>query len=174
MTNYGYDFEPTTGNGIYLRLKNKGDRVKIRLVSKPIHYKKEFQGKEMDKFAWLVIDKTDVTNPRVKGFEAGVMIYKSIKDFATNPEWGDPTQYDFTIERTEEAGNYYTVVPSPNKMPLTEDERKLVRDSDLNLETMFQVEEDLGTSTFGGPQSDEDAVSAPKEDEEVDLSNLPF
>jgi hypothetical protein len=140
----GYDFQPTTKPSIFIRLRKKGDQVKIRLVSTPVHYQDQFQGKTRDRFAWLVIDRSD---GQVKVFSGGTSIYLIIKGFAQDPDWGDPTKYDLTITRTEESNaNYYRVVPSPVKSEITEEELKLIKESNIDLIKLFG---NKGTSTFG-------------------------
>lgn len=161
----GYDFEPKSSSP-YLRLKSKGDKVKIRLASTPIHFEESFEDKETgevktsDKFAWVVIDRADGS---VKAYKAGVMVYKEVKNLAENEDWGDPTGYDLTIERTEEPGRYYSVSANPKSIrPLSEEELALVKEANLDLEKMFKAK-DEGTSTFGK-----------KRDNEVDIDEIGF
>ncbi len=165
----GYDYEPKD-TGLYLKLKKKGDRAKIRLTSVPIHFQEDFEGKANERFAWVVIDKTDPKDIRARAFKAGVMVYKLIKELALNEDWGDPTGYDLTITRTEEQGNYYTLTPSPNKSPLSDDEKQLVKDADINLQTMFKVDVDKGTKTFG----DSPEVPGDFQDEDDLFGAVPF
>ena len=79
----GYEYEPKS-NSQFLSLKKRGDKIKIRIVSTPIHFtelwqdKETGEAKENEKFAWIVIDRED---GKVKAFKQGVMIYKKIKDF---------------------------------------------------------------------------------------------
>lgn len=165
----GYDFEPKE-NSPYLRLKSKGDKVKIRLVSVPIHFEETFENKETgevktsDKFAWVVIDRSDGL---IKGYKAGVMVYKAIKEYAMDEDWGDPTGYDFTITRTEEQGRYYTVSPSPTKKPITEEEKKQIELAEINLERLFNAT-DQGTRTFGSAEEAQDAEA----DREIDIDEV--
>ena len=162
----GYDFEPKE-NSPYLRLKSKGDKVKVRFVSAPIHFEEEdVKGKMADRFAWVVIDRAD---GEVKAYKAGVMVYKDVKKYATDEDWGDPTGYDFTIERTEEQGRYYAVTPSPAKKPITEEEKKQVELVGIDLEKLFKTT-DQGTKTFGSKEEAENS----QVDNEVDISEIPF
>ena len=159
----GYDYEPVD-NSPYLKLKSKGDKVKIRLASRPIHFQETFEeeGEEpkvSEKFAWIVINKD---TGDVKVYKAGVMIYKKIKDLALDSEWGDPTTYDITITRTEEKGNYYVLVPSPNKSEITKEEKQRISDANLDLERLFKTT-DKGTKTFGRKQE----VEPPFSDDEI-------
>lgn len=164
----GYDYDPVS-NSPYLRLTSKGDKVKIRLVSTPIHFTEEYEGKEGEKFAWIVIDRS---TGEVKAFKGGVMIYKAIKTYFLDEDWGDPTKYDLTITRTEEKGNYYTVSPSPKKSDITEEEKKEIEEADIDLEKLFRAT-DKGTSTFVSKEEAQDA-DADAELEEVDIEKIPF
>lgn len=157
-----YDYEPKDSSP-YLRLKSKGEKIKIRLVSDPIHFEEpDVKGKLSDRFAWKVLDRAD---GEVKAFKGGVMIYKAIKELAMDEEWGDPTGYDFTITRTEEQGNYYSVTASPNKKPITADEKKLVEEADLDLTRLFSVEE---KETFESREESQNAEA----DKEIDIEEI--
>jgi hypothetical protein len=154
MTDYGYSYEPDMGGGKFLTLRKRGDTVKIRLASTPIHFQKEWEGKPREKFAWVVIDRAD---GKAKVFTSSVSIYLSIKKFADDEEWGEPTQYDFAITRTEEStSNYYSVVPSPKKSKLTKEELQAVEESEIDLEKMFPAGK--GTNTFGEVKEGQELV----------------
>ena len=146
-----YGFKPVTSGGAFLSLKTKGDTIKIRLVSTPVHYQREWQGQLKERFAWLVLNRNaDNPDEAVKIFSAGVSIYLTIKGYAENEDWGDPIMYDFTITRTEEStANFYRVVPSPNKTKLTAGELALIKESKIDL---LKVVEGKGTKTFGEPK----------------------
>jgi hypothetical protein len=177
----GYEYEPKS-NSPFLSLKKRGDKVKIRIVSTPIHFKELWQdketgeGKENEKFAWIVIDRED---GKVKAFKQGVMIYKKIKDFAMDEDWGNPTDYDLTIERTEEQGNYYSVKPSPSKTKITKDEQEAIEEANIDLEKLFKVD-DKGTATFGDggqlarPEGGNLKDDLGDEETEINLDSIPF
>lgn len=137
---FGYDYEPKS-NSAYIRLSAKGQSAKIRLLTEPTHFQEEFEGKVFDKFAWLVLDRAD---GEIKGFKGGSSIYKQIKSLATNEDWGDPKNYDLTVTRTEEKPNFYTVQPSPNKTPLTQEEEVKIVASDKTVEKLFKISEFMG------------------------------
>jgi hypothetical protein len=157
-----YTYEPQSAGGKYLRLKEKNQKVRIRIISKPIRFYKHFDARDdkpaerKEMFAWLVLDKTQAPFT-VKAFEAGLMVYLGIKQFAQDvTEWGDPTQYDLIIERTEKQGSYYTVKPSNKGMgPLGDDERDIVADSDLDLVAMFSDKPSDAPSAAPQPSADE-------------------
>lgn len=138
----GYDAEPSTGGGLYLRLKEKGESIRIRLVSDPFRYEDVFKAEGEDdkiirKVAWIVIHKTLVDGKKhleVKVFQSGPMVYGLIKDLTENPEWGDPKLYDIEVTRTEVKGRYYSVQPLPKPMgPLSEAEAEMVVNANIDL-----------------------------------------
>lgn len=141
-----YDYDPKQKPSAYLRLKNQGDTITIRIASTP--YRKPVVWREgqrapmpdedalrmgedewaniyrepdftvAEAFLWMVIDRED---GKAKIYSGSAGIYKTIKEYAEMPEWGDPRTYDFRIERTEEPGrSYYRVTPIPNRDPLTQ------------------------------------------------------
>jgi hypothetical protein len=137
----GYDASPGTGGGIYLRLKEKNEKVRLRLVSEPYRFvdvlKTDDGTKALNKAAWLAIHKYmehGKPHKRVVVFQAGPMVYGLIKDLAENPEWGDPKLYDIEVTRTEQAGKYYTVAALPKPIgPISEEDAALVKDSGIDL-----------------------------------------
>lgn len=150
----GWDEQGGDGSSVYLRLKEKGQKVRVRFVGKPIKFEetvKTDDGKEKTsvRFAGIVIYRNlDTKENEVKGFKFGWQIYKALRALNEDDEWGEPTQYDVQITRTEEQGSYYTVTPKP-KSPITEAERQLVLEANLNLESMY-----LGKGSE--PQSSDD------------------
>ncbi len=140
-----YSYEPQSDGGKYLRLKTKGQKIRIRLASKPYKYFKEFTDKDSGEknlkelFAWAAVDKTEAPF-KGKAFTGGLMIYIAIKRLAQSEDWGDPTGYDLVIERTEIPGSYYTVSPVPKGMgPITKEDLALI--ADINLAEMFADKE---------------------------------
>lgn len=126
-----YNYNPPS-KSVYLRLKANGESCKIRIVSDPVKFQSEYQGKVSEKFAWLVLDRAD---NQIKVFQCGKDIWKKVSAFAKNPDWGDPTKYDLTILRTGlSPSNFYDVAPSPNnKGDLTDDEMALVMNCEIDL-----------------------------------------
>ncbi len=66
-------------------------------------------------------------------------IFNEIKKYATNPEYGDPRNYDITITKEDKngKGNWYdikyTVAPARQNTPLTEAEQKLYEEKRIDL-----------------------------------------
>ena len=140
----GYGVEVPKSGGVYLRLKEKGEKVRLRLVSDPIHFHDVIKGGNKDgsdkivsKVGWLAIHKyVENGKPAKKAvcFQSGPMVYGLVKDLAENPEWGDPKLYDIEIVRTEESGKYYTVAPLPKPIgPISAEEQKIVDEANLDL-----------------------------------------
>lgn len=154
---HDYDFEPKAGKSIFLRLKDKDQKIVVRLASKP--YREPKVWKEgvtapmkdeqvtglseaqwvrimsdpdynvTEVFHWIVIDRED-GNAKIFTSTAGV--YKSIKEYAQKEQWGDPTRYDIEITRTEQPGRgYYSVSPYPDKDDLSNDDMQLVEAIDI-------------------------------------------
>lgn len=140
-TGSGYDAAPSTGGGLYLRLKHKDEKVRLRLVSDPYRYIDSFKDgdetKMVQKASWIAIHKyMEGGKPtrKVVVFQAGPMVYGLVRDLAENPEWGDPKLYDIEVTRTEQAGKYYTVAALPKGIgPISADEAKMVKDANLDL-----------------------------------------
>lgn len=141
-----YAYQPKRSVGPYLRLSEKGQSIRIRIASAPFHFEETFNDPEKgetvnERFAWVVIHKEVGEDKKVvktaTTFKGGPMIYGAIRDLAMMDDWGDPKGYDLTITRTEEKGKYYTVVPSPNGKPLSDEELKMIADADFNLKAMY-------------------------------------
>lgn len=141
-TGEGYDAATPGGSGgIHFRLKAKGQKARVRLVSPAYRYYQHFENdgktESRPKASWVAILKEMVNGKvekRVVVFHGGPMIYGLVKDLDGHESWGDPTQYDLEVERTEETGKYYTVTPMPKPMgPITPEEEALVKEAAINL-----------------------------------------
>lgn len=76
------------------------------------------------KYQVLTIDRSD---SKLKILEGGSSIFKQIKDYAMDPDYGDPSKYDIKIKK-EGSGREtrYTVVAAPKKSELTPEENDLL------------------------------------------------
>lgn len=76
------------------------------------------------KFQVLVIDRAD---GKLKILEGGNSIFRQIKDYAMDADYGDPSKYDIKIKK-EGSGREtkYTIVASPKKSELTQEEQGLL------------------------------------------------
>jgi hypothetical protein len=76
------------------------------------------------KFQVLVIDRAD---KKLKILEGGVSIFKQIKELAMDPDYGDPSKYDVKIKKEGQGRETkYTILASPNKSALTQEETTLL------------------------------------------------
>lgn len=138
----------TTGSGegaSYIKLQPGENRM--RIVGLPyeteIHWEETIDGSKkrivclgvgcpickvghvpQKKYQVLVIDRTD---NKLKILEGGNSIFKQIKDYAMDPDYGDPSKYDIKIKK-EGSGREtrYTVVAAPKKSDLTSEEQALL------------------------------------------------
>lgn len=223
----GYDYQPMQGASPYLQLKEKGDSAQIRIGSEPylsLKVWKESERAFMDKekvakltpeqiqkimgnpdftisevFSWKVIDRTD---GKAKIFSASASVYKKIGKFNDNENWGDPTEYDFEIERTEGKGtNFWSVMPVPKRTELTDDEMGMLEDlnieelvvgarslEDPNVQSLPKAEpkpkgrpkkaadmdDDEFAESVKAKANEDDVVIEDIDDKPVDLSEIPF
>lgn len=153
-----YDRDPKTGSSQFLRLKSKDESVVLRIASEPYREPKVWKLGEQkpmadenaanltDKqwaailreadynvtevFSWQVIDRAD---GKAKVFSGTPGVYKKIKAYAEQEQWGDPTEYDIQITRTEEPGpSYYDVMALPDKNELTVPELEAINGLDMS------------------------------------------
>lgn len=207
-----YDHEPRSNPGMFLRLTSKDQSVQIRLASEP--YREPQVWKESgeppledektgaltedqwarimgdpdyrlsERYSWIVIDRDD---GKARLFSGTPSVYKNIKAYAQMDEWGDPTQYDFKITRTEEPGrNYYAVIAMPNKAPITDREALAAEAIDVRtlvpnarLTTDEQIDH-ISDEYQGTPQTKVDKPVVPDVvitdigDEPISLDDIPF
>ena len=165
-------------------MKQKGDKIVIRLAGKPISYfihwidkkpvicpkkadcelcQKVWPASQIDEamrekrkqqFAWPVIDRAD---GQAKIFKAGFAIFSGIGEYAKNPKWGDAMLYDLEITRTElSPANFYSVVADPTSIGV-----KLTKEE---LEEVKKLEPLLDFTTTQD-RKDEEVISAEDEAE---------
>jgi len=131
-------------------LKLEPGTNQIRIVGKPyqvnIHWEKGLDGSNkkiiclgancpickvgrvpMSRFQVLAINRA--TN-KVEILEGGPKIFGEFKNFALDPDYGDPTKYDFKIKK-EGSGREtkYSVIAAPKKSDLTAEEIELINNS---------------------------------------------
>lgn len=156
-----WDRKPKEATGVYISLKAQGESAKVRIAAAPLRFPTVWPSGEIkakplnddvvanftagqwasimrspdyeirETYVLLVIDRSDGA---AKIFKVSSTIYGKIRDYAKNPEWGNPTGYDITVTRTETPGKaYWDVTPSP-KSPITSNEVDRVRA--LNIEKL--------------------------------------
>jgi len=178
----------------------------LRIVGKPslieIHWEKSIDGQQkkvicpgagcpickaghspMVRYQVQVIDKTN-PDGKVKVLEGGPTIFNAIKQFAMDPDYGDPTQYDLKIKK-EGTGREtkYTVIAAPKKNPLTEQEKEAAANAkplsevnktktideimQMGLEILTGSIADLGNDDFAALAGNS-GVNAPTSDDDWD------
>lgn len=112
----------------------------------------------MSRYQVLVIDRTD---GKVKILEGGPRIFSAIKDYAMDPDYGDPTKYDLKIKK-EGSGREtkYTVLAAPTKSDLKPEEIELVNNSktltEINKPKSIDEILSMGLEILAGSVSDLD------------------
>ncbi|MFW6008242.1 MAG: hypothetical protein ACOCP8_03155 [archaeon] len=150
--------EAGSGNVDFLRLTH-GDNV-VRVIGRPseikVHWEKAVDnstkkvlcpgsgcplcksGKAPQvRYQVQVLDRDDES--KVKVLEGGKSIFNAIKAYAVDPDYGDPTKYDVKVKK-EGSGREtrYTVMASPKRSELTDDELQRIEES-KSLEEINQV-----------------------------------
>ena len=130
------------------------------------------------KWGWIVIDREDA---KIKIFTGPTLIARSIKEISELKDmrtkkllWGNPLLYDIQITRTEEPGaSYYKVVPiGVDKGELTKEEKKVVADTDYNLEE--ELKGAKKSKNTGSYTEDLETVPDDKVSDEKGIDDIPF
>ena len=135
------------GRGEYFKPQNGANR--IRLVSPCIAHPGEYKGKPTFKWLCQVLDLTD---GKVKPYFMPDTVYQSIMDLQLDPDYAFdevPMPYNINIQ-TENAGKVeakYTVIPSPKRIPLTDEELKIVEAAPTVQELQQKIRESEGKLT---------------------------
>ena len=146
----------------YWREDKKPVRVKNAPKDKPIDVRLEDDGSYKIKpfLAFAAIDRWDNLIKVVTITQSGVM--KQIESYFNSEDWGDPKNYDLSINGTGQMKERrYTTIAIPPK-PLTDDENKLISENPVNLNALFS----------GGDPFTEKVADMPEE--EVKLADVPF
>lgn len=178
-----------------LETGSKGNRVRIVSNPSEIdvHWEKDVNGgnhrivcagskclfcehgeKPQTRYQMLVLDKNN-WNPengygsdgaQVKVLEVGRSVITAIKQFALDPDYGNPTNYDLKIKK-EGSGRdtRYSVSPSPKKSELTSEEKEAVENApSLKEINKINTNEELLAMNLASLQdmADDDEDEAPK------------
>lgn len=161
---------------------------KMRVVGKPsminLHWENDLTGKNkkvicpgagcpickagkapQTRYQVQIIDRVD---GKVKVLEQGTQVFNAIKAYAMDEEYGDPTKYDINIKKSGSGRDTkYTVMASPNKRPLTDDEQKAVSEckslSEINKAKTIDEILQMGLQIF------ESSVSSLVDAEDTDI-----
>lgn len=125
-------------------INNKKSENTVRIVGKPKSFKKHFVdgtsvkctgngcihcSRGIKATTQYTVEVIDRTNGEVKILSGGNMIFGKLKEYANDPEWGDPREYDVRIKGVGEGKQRkYTVTANPNKTPLTDEEKNKVEE----------------------------------------------
>lgn len=163
----------------FIKLQSGDNRV--RVVGKPvmvdIHWERGLDGSTkkvvcpgagcpvckaghtpQSRYQVLVIDRVD---GEVKVMEGGPRVFGAIRDYAMDPDYGDPKNYDLKIKK-EGTGREtkYTVMASPKQTPLTAQEAEAVNAAtsllDLNKPKTIDEILTMGLEVLAGSVSDLD------------------
>ncbi len=152
-----YDkYDMPSGSGNFLKLEDGDNRIRITTKAMEIPHHDTSKGGKYStqlcpgkdkcelckenrpikfKFAFLVINRKD-GKPYV--YEAPVTVFRQIVACDTNKEYGDIREYDITISK-EGVGRQtaYTIMPSPKKSKLTDEEVRMIAKSGVSLEAAY-------------------------------------
>jgi hypothetical protein len=120
------------------------------------------------RFAFGVVETVTLsgsTTFKAKAYEVGVGIYTLLKDLIKDADWGEPSEYDLKITRTEASPQkFYSVVPVPKKPLPPEAEDAIEEAQSFELKAMF------ARDMVPAPGSSQDELppvgNAPDEDDE--------
>lgn len=121
------------GGGLYLKLDD-GETVRLRIASEPVIYENVYTqpdgtDKITTRYAWLVWN-TEAATPHV--LQQSATFYRNIANFASDPDYGDPTLYDIKVKR-EGTGTdtIYHITPSPKPYELPDEAKEELAKLDL-------------------------------------------
>lgn len=159
IDNYeSYDIPSGTGN--FLKLEDGANKIRLctRALEVAFHENKEGTkysttvcsddscelcklGKPKKfKYAFLVLNRKD-GKPYI--YEAPITVFRQIVAYETNPEYGDIRKYDITINKEGTGRNTtYTIMPSPKKSELTDDEVEMIAKSGVSLEGAYSLKKE--------------------------------
>lgn len=81
-------------------------------------------------------------NPAIKVIDVGKQIINAIGEYVDNPEYGDCRAYDITINKGPQGSMpLYTVTPARSNLPLTDEEKQLIAETeDKDHENFYDLE----------------------------------
>lgn len=125
----------------YWTIDEKPVRSREAFTTTPANARLEKGQKGEDKFVQKHFWAFVVYNYQTKAIEILQVtqrsIQKAISGYAQSEDWGDPSQYDITVNRKGEGlTTEYTVQPSPHK-PLDPEVKKEYQSMTINLDALF-------------------------------------
>jgi hypothetical protein len=150
---------PEPAGGSYTKLADGANRLRIMSApvfgheywtkdKKPVRSRTPFEavpedaklddGKFKPKFFWALVVWNYATGNLQVWEITQASIQGPIEDLAVNKDWGDPREYDLTINKKGEGlETEYTVQPAPHK-EIPVEAHKAYRDQRVNLEALFE------------------------------------
>lgn len=129
------DYTAQSGGGLYVKFEDDKE-VRVRIMSEPYVLNNKFTDKATGEVrfsnyhAWVVINRHENNKPQIMQLPGGP--YNDIAMLVKDPEYGDVSQYDLKITRKNTNGKYsYSVNASPQRTPITEEEKVSVMDIDV-------------------------------------------
>lgn len=150
-------YDIPSGSGNFLKLEDGANKLRLCTKALEVAYHEDKSGGKYAttvcpgngcelckagkpkkfKFAFLVLNRKD-GKPYI--YESPLTVFRQIVAYETNPEYGDIRKYDITINREGVARNTtYTIMPSPKKSELTDEEQQLIAESGVSLENAYNL-----------------------------------
>lgn len=124
-----------------------GKTTRVRIFGLPVKYKKkgwgESEGKEQTRFAWPMIvytlsdDLKRIESRDVRIWDGSIPVYLQVQNFAADPDWGDPTEYDIKVTRQGEGVKTKYLLMTCPKRPLSNDDKAAITEANLDVEAVL-------------------------------------
>lgn len=155
---------------MYLRL-NDGEVARLRIASEPVIYDSDYQGKVSTKYAWVV---WNIEKKTAQVFQQSATFFKNLANYAKDPEYGDPTEYDIKVTR-EGTGTdtVYHITPGRNSYKLDDEALEAVKGVNLvdavskgqGVSNVFWLSDFISSGAQNQDTTD---------DEPINLDDIPF
>ena len=179
------NYERPTSSGNYMKFTDGANKLRILSTpiigheywtkdKKPVRSREPFQGVPEDakldegkfkpKFFWAMA----VWNYAAKAVQVleitQASIIGPIEELLVNSDWGDPREYDLTINKKGEGlETEYSAQPSPEK-PVPEEALTLLKATQIDLEALYRSEDPFkGPATVAVADEDQIASSKPND-----------
>jgi hypothetical protein len=151
------NYDIPSGSGNFLKLEDGSNKIRICTKALEVTYHEDKEGTKYSttvcsgdgcelcksgkpkkfKYAFLVLNRKD-GKPYI--YESPITVFRQIVAYETNDEYGDIRKYDISINKEGVARNTtYTIMPSPKKSELTDEEVKMIAESGVSLETAYDL-----------------------------------
>lgn len=150
-------YDLPSGSGNFLKLEDGANKIRICTKALEVGYHEDKSGGKYSttvcldeacelckagkpkkyKYAFLVINRKD-GKPYI--YESPITVFRQIVAYESNDEYGDIRMYDITINKEGVGRNTtYTIIPSPKKSELSDEEVKMIADSGVSLEAAYEL-----------------------------------